>query len=100
MSASTALAPVTGLKKILPPAKFWASPPLPTGYWSPCLAPSGPAAPPAARQAMLTSAVGSTGTCRSVSCFARSGGTVLKALVNLFQDTLPPLNAWVASSPS
>src|SRR6185312_16267747 len=32
MSVSTALAPVAGLKKILPPAKFWARPPSPTGY--------------------------------------------------------------------
>src|SRR6202012_555328 len=100
MSVSMALAPVAGLKKILPPAKFWASPSLPAGYWSPCLAPSAPDGPPAARQAMLISAVGSTGTCRLASLPARSGGTVVKALVSLFHDNLPPLNDWVASSPS
>src|SRR5277367_67697 len=67
MSVSTALAPVAGLKKSLPPAKFCASPSVPTGYWSPCLAPSGPDALPAARQAILMAAVGSMGTCRPVS---------------------------------
>ena len=42
MSLSTAFAPVAGLKNTLPPAKSWAIPSPPMGYWPPCLAPSGP----------------------------------------------------------
>jgi hypothetical protein len=49
---------------------------------------------------MLMAAVGSMGTCRSVSWFARSGGTVVNVFVSLFHDTLPVLKAWVATSPS
>ena len=42
---------------------------------------------------MLISAVGSTGTGKPVSWPDRAGGTVMKALVNRFQESLPPLNA-------
>ena len=100
MSLSTAFAPVAGLKKTFPPAKFWAIPSPPIGYWPPCLAPSGPLRPPAARQAMLMAAVGSIGTCRPFSWSASVAGWVVNSFVCLFQETWPPLNFCEVTSPS
>ena len=87
MSLSTAFAPVAGLKNTLPPAKSWTIPSPPMGYWPPCLAPSGPLAPPAARQAMLMAAVGSIATCKPFSWSASTAGSVVNSLVFLFQET-------------
>jgi len=100
MSLSRAFAPVAWLKNTLPPAKFWAIPSPPMGYCPPCLAPIGPEAPPAARQAMLMAAVGSVATCRPLSWSASTGGLVVKSLVFRFQEISPPLNFWDVTSPS
>ncbi|CKN62014.1 Uncharacterised protein [Mycobacterium tuberculosis] len=100
ISPSTAFAPVAGLKKTLPPTKSWAIPSPPIGYCPPFLAPSGPAAPPAARQAMLIAAEGSIATCKPFSCSASTAGTVVNSLVARFQETSPPLNFWAVTSPS
>ena len=100
MSLSTALAPVAGLKKTFPPAKFWAIPSPPIGYWPPCRAPSGPWGPPAARQAELMAAVGSIATCSPCNWSARDAGWVANTFVCRFQDTCPPLNFCVVTAPS
>src|SRR5689334_7430552 len=52
-------APVAGVKKILPPGKFWPKP-SPAGYTPPSLGPRGPVSPPAACHAAVIAASASS----------------------------------------
>src|SRR6185312_5164746 len=99
MSLSRAFAPVAGVKNTLPPAKFWTIPSPPMGFCPPCLAPSGPLGPPAARQAMLMAAVGSIATCKPFNWSANAGGSVVNCFVCRFHETWPPLNFCEDTSP-